>query len=225
MKKQKQTSQQKSAKELKLLLDHKTAELKLKNRELEIEAGLERVRTKAMAMQKTDELLEAGGLLYKELSNLGIVSLTSGYVLMDEEEKIGWNYDASPADGSIMPEPLGIPHDETKVMRSITKSWKNQEPFQIIKLDPQETIDHQTFIAERSTNFPYTAAELISFSPERLVLYTFNFKQGYLLIVGGAKAKLTDEDVDMMIRFTKVFEMTYRRFLDLQKAEFQAREA
>jgi signal transduction histidine kinase len=192
-------------------------------REATIESALEKVRGRAMAMHKSDELLEAGELLYRELSKLGIPSLTAGYVLMDEEEKIGWNYTASPADGKIAPLPVGIPHTETSVMKSVAASWKKQEPYYFIELDAQETIAHQTYIAEHSINFPYTAAELISFSPGKIVLHSFNFKQGYLLIVGSAK--LTADQEEMMLRFTKVFEMTYRRFLDLQKAEAQAREA
>ena len=202
-------------------LDLKKAEAQA--REAKIEAALERIRSRTMAMQRTNELLEVAGLLYKELFNLGIASLTSGYVLMDKDEKIGWNYDSSPEDGSIMPEPLGIPHSETEVMRSITASWKKQEPFHVIELDPKETIEHQTFIAERTPNFPYTAAELISFSPERLVLHTFNFKEGYILMINGVR--LATDQIKMMIRFTQAFELTYTRFLDLQRAEAQTREA
>ena len=33
------------------------------------------------------------------------------------------------------------------------------------------------------------------------------------------------EEIDIVLRFAKVFEQTYTRFLDLQKAEAQAREA
>jgi hypothetical protein len=122
-------------------------------REAQIEAGLERVRARAMAMHKTDELREAGGILYKELAKLGIVGLTSAYSLMDEDEKMVWYYAASPADGSIMSEPMGTPTKETQPMRSITASWKKQEPYHIVELDARETIAHQTFIAERSINF------------------------------------------------------------------------
>jgi len=191
--------------------------------ESKIQLALERIRARAMAMQKTDEMLEAGGLLYKELTNLGIPSMTSGYALMDEEGKIDWQYMVSPEDGTIYPEPLGVPRDGSKVMRSLTVSWQKQEPFHVIELNPQETIAHQTYIADTTINFHFTAAELISFSPERLVLHTFNFRQGYLLMVGGVK--LSAEQIEMMIRFARVFEMTYKRFLDLQNAEAQAREA
>ncbi len=192
-------------------------------REAQIEAALERVRARTMAMQKPDELLEVGGLLYKELSKLGVSSLTSGYTLVDKDGKIDWNYVASPEDGSIASKPLGAPRDETKVMRSMTVSWEKQEPFHVIELNPQETIKHQTYIAKNLINFPITAEQLISVTPERLVLQTFNFEQGYLLIVGAEK--LSDENVKMIVRFARVFEMTYKRFLDLQKAEAQAREA
>ena len=90
-------------------------------------------------------------------------------------------------------------------------------------MDEQETIAHQTFIAERSIDFDITPEQLVAISPERLALQTFNFKQGYLLIVGAEP--LDEEQLDMMLRFTKVFQMTYRRFLDLKQAEAQARES
>ncbi|HMK25730.1 MAG TPA: ATP-binding protein, partial [Chitinophagaceae bacterium] len=164
----------------------------------------------------------AGAILYKELFKLGIPTLSSGYVLMDEEEKIGWNYVVNPADGSILPKPVGLPHTETKEMRSVLASWKKQEPFYERELDPQATIEHHTYIAEHSIDFPISVAEFLSVTPERLVFYAFNFKQGYLLVAGGAL--LSADQIEIVVRFAKVFELTYRRFLDLQKAEAQARE-
>jgi hypothetical protein len=192
-------------------------------REAQIELALERVRARAMAMQKSDELLEVGALLYQGLFKLGIQNLTCGYVLMDQEKKIGWNYGVNPGDGTIKPQPTGIPQSGTKILQLITESWEKQEPFLLFKLDPQETINHQTYIAENCINFPFSAEKLLSISPKRLVIHTFNFKQGYLLIVGGIV--LTTQQQEMVIRFAKVFEQTYTRFLDLQKAEAQAREA
>jgi len=43
------------------------------------------------------------------------------------------------------------------------------------------------------------------------------------MIVGGNR--LNEEQKTLMLRFTKVFQQTYTRFLDLQKAEAQAKEA
>ncbi|MEO7488426.1 MAG: hypothetical protein ABIU77_15045, partial [Ferruginibacter sp.] len=197
-------------------------------REAEIELGLERVRARAMAMHKSDELMEAGELLWHELKKLDIPSLSSGYGLIDDEEKIGWIYAPNPATGKIA-EPLGCLHTETKEMLAVLASWKKQEILSVIEMDEQETIAHQTFIAERSFNLDgtisqwITAEHLIALSPKRLFLHNFNFKQGYLMIVGGDK--LVQDQIEIMQRFTKVFQQTYTRFLDLQKAEAQAREA
>jgi hypothetical protein len=122
-----------------------------------------------------------------------------------------------------MPVPVIIPHNETIHMQQVVENWKKCNPFIIVEMDEEATIKHQTFIAERSTNFPLSAAELIAISPAKLFLHNFYFKDGYILIVGGRK--LSVEQIDIMLRFATVFQQTYTRFLDLQKAEAQAREA
>ena len=192
-------------------------------REVQIELALEKVRSRSMAMHTSEELTEAGALLYQELSKLGIQNLTTGYTLFDDTATIGWNYGVNPMDGSIRHKPVGMNHTTTKVMKAIAASWKKQEPLLVIQLNEKETIKHQTFIAEKSIGFPISKEKLLSISPERLVVHTFNFKQGYLLIVGGTL--LSIEQQEMITRFANVFQQTYTRFLDLQKAEAQAREA
>ncbi|MGB5434542.1 MAG: nuclear transport factor 2 family protein, partial [Maribacter sp.] len=154
-------------------------------RDAQIEASLERVRSRSMAMHSSEELTDAGALLYQELSKLGIQNLTTGYTLFDETVTMGWNYGVNPADGSIRHKPVGMNHTKTKVMKAIASSWKKQEPLLVIQLNERETIKHQTFIAEESIDFPISKERLLSISPKRLVVHTFNFKQGYLLIVGG----------------------------------------
>jgi hypothetical protein len=207
-------------------LDLKKAEAQA--REAQIEAALEKVRSRSLAMHKSDELKEAGELLWNELSKLGIESLSSGYVLIDQEEKIGWIYAPSPASGKIE-NALGVFHTETKEMQQVLLCWKKQEPMSVVEMNEQETIAHQTFIAEKSLlengNIAQwiTAEQLIALSPKKLYLHNFNFKQGYLMIVGGNR--LNEKEIELMLRFTKVFQQTYTRFLDLQKAEAQAREA
>ncbi|HET6999849.1 MAG TPA: hypothetical protein VFI33_00985, partial [Puia sp.] len=197
-------------------------------REALIQASLEKVRAGSLAMRKSDELIEAGELLLQELRRLGIECLSSGYVVIDEEEKMGWTYAPNPATGKIS-DPLGLTHAATKEMRKVLSSWEKKEPLSIVEMDEQETIAHQTFVAENgmlkngmNSNW-ITAEQLIALSPKRLLLQNFNFDQGYLMIVGGNR--LNEKQTELMLRFTKVFQQTYTRFLDLQKAEAQAREA
>ena len=202
-------------------LDVVNAETQAK--EAQIEAALERVRARTMAMHKSEELLETGALLFKELSKLDVEIFNCGYVLMDDKAKMGWNYGVNPGDGTIRSLPTGVPQTGTKVLENITESWQKQEPYLIIELDPQETIEHQTWIAENMPNLSLTKEQLLAITPERLAIHTFNFKHGYLLLVGSES--LAAAQKEMVVRFAKVFEQTYTRFLDLQRAEAQTREA
>src|SRR3972149_3560663 len=188
--------------------------------EAKIELGLEHVRARAMAMHKTDELLDAAELIYKELSALGITSMNISYAFVDEEEKYASYYGLNPVDGKMLPFPFVFPHTETEVMRSILSSWKKQEPFNVIELDEAATLNHQTYIGEHiqklitknNVDIPFSVEEFLAVSPKKAVLYSFNFTKGYLFNIGGVR--LTKMQEEMVLRFTKVFEMTYRRFLD-----------
>jgi signal transduction histidine kinase len=200
-------------------------------REAQIELSLERLRSRAMAMHKTDELMDVAELLYREVTGLGIGSLTVRYVLVSEQDKTGTYYGINPVDGKVMATPVIMPYAETKVMRALLASWLKQEPVYFIAMGPKASIKHQTYIGNlMATAFKaagtadwFTVEGFLSVSPERIHIYSLNFRQGYLLMVCGAP--LAAADVDILTRFAKVFELTYTRFLDLQKAEAQAREA
>jgi len=198
-------------------------------REAKIEVSLERVRSRAMAMHKTDELLDAGELVYKELNMLGITSMAVSYAFVNEEEKNALYYGINPVDGKIPPVPFVFPHTETEEMRSVLKSWKKQETFKMLELDEEATLKHQTWVGGHiqtifaKNNIPFSVEEFLAVSPQTAVIYTFHFTQGYIFIIGEERLSAMQEE--MVLRFTKVFEMTYRRFLDLQKAEANARES
>ena len=200
-------------------------------REAQIELSLERVRASAMAMHKTDQLLGAAELLYRELTGLGINSMAITYAIMAADEKSAAYYSINPVDGKINPVPLDLAHTETEVMRSILSSWKKHEAFIKLELDEQATLQHQTYVAEKIQTFfakhdfdyNFSIEAFLAVSPKQAVIYAFNFAQGYIFIIGSEH--LIKPQEEMVTRFTKVFEMTYRRFLDLKQAEDQAREA
>jgi hypothetical protein len=57
-------------------------------REAQIEAGLERVRAKAMAMHSSKDLAETLGVFYRELKSLSVVPIRCGVALMDKESRM-----------------------------------------------------------------------------------------------------------------------------------------
>jgi signal transduction histidine kinase/ketosteroid isomerase-like protein len=190
-------------------------------REARVEASLEKVRSRTMAMQKGEELKDVAVLLYKELIALGVTNfVTCGYVEIDEKINRQYTWVTGPGGDTLGLFYLPLTGDATFDERYA--AWKNQQ-----------TVFHQTVAGEvRSKHLEYAittfnskeAEEMVrSQFPDPTVFYCFNFSHGYLHIVGGSRLKTEEEE--LLARFTKVFEQTYIRFLDLQKAEAQAREA
>ncbi len=205
------------------LTDLKTSQtqLEFKNRDLEIEAALERVRSRAMAMHKSDELGEASELLYKELQNLGITDFVNcGYVEIDEQkmDTYGW---MTNSEGQAM-ERFYIPLVGEPVLQSRYEAWKRQDSVFCQTVGNEMLKEHLKFTLPQLGSEEVVQHAINSF-PDPTIFYCGNFSHGYLCIITGTP--LTSEKEALLARFTKVFELTYKRFLDLQKAETQTREA
>jgi len=188
-------------------------------REAQIEAALERVRAKAMTMHKSDELAEAAELLYQELKALGITPWICGYVFLDEETGLGSVWSTEP-DGSLFWGLLSVPHTENPVLQQRYASWKRKEALLRVELEGEANVNHHLYLARYT---PLTEEETLAVIPERTVCYTANFSHGYLYVLSTESMAVEEEQT--LVRFAKVFEMTYRRFLDLQQADARAREA
>ena len=191
-------------------------------RQARIEAALDRVRARTMAMSHSEEIADSAGLLYSELVKLGVLMVSCGYVLIDKETKTGSHYMASP-EGSFALEAYEIGHADEKILRNVYSSWENHEPYLVAELKGKDNIDHHTYIAEHARNFPWPVKKFLSLIPEETVLNTINFANGYLIVQG--IEPYTTEQLEMLVRFAKVFDLTYRRFLDIKNAEAQARES
>ncbi|MCK5704077.1 MAG: hypothetical protein KAI29_23145, partial [Cyclobacteriaceae bacterium] len=186
-------------------------------REAQIEVALERVRARTMAMQKSEELGEVAVILYKELNALGVRdNMNCGYVEIDTKAKIqhGWMTKM----GEDFVESLTLPLVGDPVFDSRFKAWKSKKVLFYQKVQGQELKSHKAFTTPQigSNEWAKISQEL----PDPTYFYCANFAQGYLHIVTGSA--LGKEEEELLARFTRVFEMTYSRFLDLKKAEAQA---
>src|SRR4030095_12375027 len=81
--------------------------------------------------------------------------------------------------------------------------------------------EHHRFLSNHVPSF--VVENIFSKVPDRVIFHCANFSDGYLLIL--ATELFSPEEQQTIIRFAKVFEMTYTRFNDLKQAEAQAREA
>ena len=190
-------------------------------RESQIQLALERVRARTMAMQHSEELQQAANLLFQQVQALGVPAWSCGFNIWEEKEKCftGW----MSSEGILQP-PFKIPLSETPTFNRFYESRQKGEHFYV------EEMGGETLVAQYQymRGLPGFGEILNDFLESGFALPTFqinhvaNFLQGNLIFI-------TNENVpeahDIFKRFAKVFEQTYTRFLDLKKAEEQARES
>jgi signal transduction histidine kinase len=199
----------------------RTAELEDKNRELVVEAALERVRSRTMAMQHSDELQQAANLLFLQVQELGIPAWSCGYNIFEKDEKecVGW----MSSEGILQPS-FRIPLTESPTFIRFYESKQHYEEFYVEIIEGAALENHYKYMMslpgfkEIGENFVKSGFTFPTFQMHHVV----NFSHGNLIFITGEPIS---EHHDILKRFANVFEQTYTRFLDLQKAEEQAREA
>jgi hypothetical protein len=184
--------------------------------EAQIQLALERVRARTMAMQNSDELMEVSMELFTQFKSLGELSDQFSIGIFDEDKQAMKIY--ATLDGEKFDEPLEVNRDYHEVPSELWKSWKSNKKSMTIDLSGESLASYNSM----RNSFIYPKGGK-TFSGDRWVIHAAFFSHG-ILSFSSAK-HLPQETGDLLERFAKVFEQTYTRFLDLQKAEAQAREA
>jgi hypothetical protein len=207
--------------ELEKLVAEKTSDLVEKNRELEIEAALERVRARTMAMQKSDELPEAANLLFQQVQSLGMPAWSAGYCIWNDDKSAVTLWMSS--EGVLQP-PFIAPTTEDELFKQMRKGLEDGKDLHICEMGGKDLELHYQYMR----TLPVVGKILDSIIDAGHPLPTFQimhqayFSKGFLLFI---TYEPVPEAHEIFKRFASVFDQTYTRFLDLQKAEAQAREA
>jgi serine phosphatase RsbU (regulator of sigma subunit) len=197
-------------------------------RETQIQLALERVRARTMAMQSSNELKEVVLNMFDGLKSLGVDPTVCNISLIDKKTCDSDVWSAHQTDNGLITYRVFISHFEHPFRKKLIDSFLNKISFSVHELYGdlkksyiQYLIDHVNFskVPEEVTKSNENLVKI----EEGIVLSAAYMKYG-LLIVSRSHAISNDES-DILQRFAKIFEQTYTRFLDLQKAEAQAREA
>ncbi|CAN5315344.1 hypothetical protein BH23BAC1_BH23BAC1_50520 [soil metagenome] len=123
-----------------------TADLKAKYRELEIEACLERVRAKTMAMHKSSEIREVASTMYTELRKLDFQYGACTIILM-MENSMDMEWWIGGFEEGEFPQAYRISFFEHPVYRNIWEGWKHEENFRVIQLKgkSKKSFDQELF--------------------------------------------------------------------------------
>jgi signal transduction histidine kinase len=187
-------------------------------REAQIEASLERVRSKTMSMHNSADLSDTSSVLFNELKNLGVDTIRSGFGIMDHKTETSELWLTTTSNKKIETKVLGtLPASAHVACTGFYNAWKNKEASFKYELKADEVKNYYEAIS-RHISMPSRE----TFNQEEYI-NCFFFPEGSLNVI--TLKSLTEEEHNIMLRFARVFGLLYRRFLDLQKAEAQAREA
>jgi signal transduction histidine kinase len=189
-------------------------------REAQIEAALERVRSRTMGMQKSTELNEVAFVLFEQVRLLGGRLWGTGFALCNAQEGFDEFWFAN--EMGVMPS-VSIPNTEDDVHKAMLDGWKQNQEYLLAEKGGDALAAHYAYLfslPQMKEFFGPMLAAGFRF-PTWQQWHAAYFSKGYLLIITTEPYS----EPDIFKRFAKVFDQTYTRFLDLQKAEAQAREA
>jgi signal transduction histidine kinase len=197
--------------------------LAVNRRELEIEASLERVRAKAMAMQKSEELVVLIDTVQKELTKLEFTLNNCIFWIINEEGSSA-TWWVGPIHQTRLPESYVVPFANLPLFNLSLEAWKERIPKWVYELKGKDkkATDEYIFTKTELCRFPENVKRAFQGSDKVYLSFSF-YNYGGLHL--STPEPLREDQLEILNRFSKVFDQTYTRFLDLQKAETQARES
>jgi hypothetical protein len=200
-------------------------------RESQIQLALERVRARTMAMQKHEDLLGVLGLLVEQLIKLGVqlevANFSNGIPNGDWDLWI----EVVRGDGTTVNNYVHFPRIDHSYFHQVEK---NIETFKNTSKD----LFKDVFSKEDKDlwqEYVYTQTIYKDITTEKDWEYLYDkpgyawsmilLKDTWVSICRYNTTPFSDEEDALFRRFVNAFGQAYTRFLDLQKAEAQAREA
>ena len=190
-------------------------------REAQIETSLERVRSKTMAMHNSEDVGDTVATLFEELVKLGVHTNRCGILINSKESMQAevWTAKSNPSGkANLIIGQLDLTMHP--LLEGIYNAWKKKEPVFNYTMMGDDLISY--YQAINNTKYYPTQFDLDAL-PAKEFHSDFNFAEGSIFAFTAEAIK--EEAASIFKRFAKVFGQTYRRYLDLLKAEAQAREA
>jgi signal transduction histidine kinase len=185
-------------------------------REAQIEAALERVRSKAMAMHNSADLPSTAIIAFTELKKLGFVPIRCGISIQNKENRKNLLYSATTSgEGDTLSLVGWAILDNHPVLSEVYDQWmKGEDCFPELKGELLRTYYEQV---RNSFDVPVEQTLIEQYG------YFISFTHG--LFYGWCEQPVTEDEKKLLKRFAAVIDLTFKRYFDLQKAEAQAREA
>jgi hypothetical protein len=199
-------------------LEQKRKAVETQNRELEIESSLEKVRTVAMGMRKRDDMLDICHTMSKQLEFLGINEIRNVQTAIFYKDKGAYvNYEYYRLHDKALVTEVDYTKDKLSSVFAEHMMKGTDEVF-TRTLTGKEVHDWYNF--QKTTN-----VFIDTFLEKAKTLNYYWFSLGPVALGLSSYVPISEEDLSLFKRFRNVFGLAYRRYLDIEQADAQAREA
>jgi len=199
-------------------LEQKRKLVEYKNRDLEVEAALERVRAVAMGMRKPDDMLDICRVICGQLEALNVKGIRNVQTaVIYELKEIYVNYEYYRLhDKALITE---VDYDDHPIQAAFVKQML-EGPGAFFTRNIEGAAVREFLKYQKTTN-----VFIDNHLTDAASLNYYWYSMGPVALGLSAYAPLSHGELEIFERFRNVFEQTYIRFLDLQKAEAQAIQA
>ena len=201
-------------------------------REAEIEAALERVRGRALAMRSSEELTGVAEELRHQMALLGQTELEVCTIhIYDTEgedfESWGVMHDPSQDEGSAVQDVRLFPKKGVVILEEAIAAYESPENNHVFVNGGDKAAGFFGMLHER---YPEDLARLMALIPPGLNPEDMQAWWSFSDFSGGSIGIITykpadPESLELLEQTAKVFSLAYTRFLDLKNAEAATREA
>ncbi len=185
-------------------------------REAQIETALEKVRSRTLAMQKSDELAETASVLFQQLITLGIEP-NRLYITIIHSESDEADFWITNEDGSKLTDAYSANLGENSTFQKMYDGWKKQLQHLVIDMQGEELQNYFHYLQSR--NVPFKGG----LEQTRRVQHLAYFSKGFIGMASPDEQPA--ESLQLLERFAAVFNLTFTRFNDLKIAEAHALQA
>ena len=196
----------------------RTLELSAKNRVLEIETALEKVRAVALGMKEPADMLAVCKTISLQLQSLGVKEIRNVQTAIFYQSK-----------GTYMNYEYYAKHKKTFITETAYTNHKIAKAFagKMLKGKGEFYITHikgkkvKEWLAYQKT----TNVFIDRFLEKASSLNYYWHSLGPVALGISSYEPMSNDELNLFGRFLKVFELAYRRYMDIEQAIIQAREA
>ncbi len=171
-----------------------------------------------MAMRNSNDLAVTASMVFTELRKLGISPIRCGVGLLNRESRKAQLYSATSSnDGDNLSLVGSVELSGHPVLEKIYDSWLKNEDY-YPELSGEQLTSYYKFLLK---GLPVPVPDMQDIQKEYGTFLNFS--------VGGlftwSKKPYNDAEIKILKRFAAIIDLTFRRYIELQKSETNAREA